>query len=182
ITTNNKTQQHRFYVASIGMDDMILGYPWFAANNPQIDWTEGCLTEDIYFDLPSEHVTARSLLCLGSFKSSPFKIWSACKVKTVKDKSVQGVRVNHRGRDQGSRSRLSKQVNSRCQSKPQRAAVRVQGPHKIRRARVQEASRSSGNRPCWRFWGEGFLSCSLGSSRGFLVKNSRPVLDTREQT
>ncbi|KAI0295065.1 hypothetical protein B0F90DRAFT_1919509 [Multifurca ochricompacta] len=56
-------------------------------------WGKGCV-------VITSHI--QSLLCLGLFKSSPFKIWSACKVKTVKDKWVQGVRVNHRGWDQGS--------------------------------------------------------------------------------
>ena len=32
-----------FYVADMGPDDLILGYPWFAATNAHPDWTTGTL-------------------------------------------------------------------------------------------------------------------------------------------
>jgi hypothetical protein len=32
---------HRFLVADIGDDDIILGYPFFEAANPLIDWPTG---------------------------------------------------------------------------------------------------------------------------------------------
>jgi hypothetical protein len=31
-------EEHRFLVADIGEDDIILGYPFFEATNPLIDW------------------------------------------------------------------------------------------------------------------------------------------------
>ena len=32
-----------FYIANMGPDDLILGYPWFAAMNTHPDWTMGTL-------------------------------------------------------------------------------------------------------------------------------------------
>jgi len=34
-------QTHRFLIADIGEDDIILGYPFFEAANPMIDWPMG---------------------------------------------------------------------------------------------------------------------------------------------
>jgi hypothetical protein len=34
-------EEHRFLVADIGEDDIILGYPFFKAANPLIDWPTG---------------------------------------------------------------------------------------------------------------------------------------------
>ena len=33
----------RFYIADMGPDDLVLGYPWFAATNAQPDWATGTL-------------------------------------------------------------------------------------------------------------------------------------------
>ena len=32
-----------FYIADMGPDDLVLGYPWFAATNAQPDWADGTL-------------------------------------------------------------------------------------------------------------------------------------------
>ena len=37
----------RFYIADIGPDDLILGYPWFAAMNAHPDWTTGTLPASV---------------------------------------------------------------------------------------------------------------------------------------
>ncbi len=34
-------QTHHFLIADIGEDDIILGYPFFEATNPMIDWSTG---------------------------------------------------------------------------------------------------------------------------------------------
>ena len=39
--------RHAFLVADIGEDDLILGYPFFESANPQIDWTNGVLKENV---------------------------------------------------------------------------------------------------------------------------------------
>ena len=43
LTVNNNREQalHAFYVADIGQDDFILGYPFLEASNPDIDWWNG---------------------------------------------------------------------------------------------------------------------------------------------
>jgi len=43
LTVNNNGEQalHAFYVADIGQDDFILGYPFLEASNPDIDWRNG---------------------------------------------------------------------------------------------------------------------------------------------
>jgi len=43
LTVNNNREQalHTFYVADIGQDDFILGYPFLEASNPDVDWRNG---------------------------------------------------------------------------------------------------------------------------------------------
>jgi len=43
LTVNNNGEQalHAFYIADIGQDDFILGYPFLEASNPDIDWWNG---------------------------------------------------------------------------------------------------------------------------------------------
>jgi hypothetical protein len=41
IRHENYDEEHRFLVADIGEDDIILGYPFFEAANPLIDWPVG---------------------------------------------------------------------------------------------------------------------------------------------
>jgi hypothetical protein len=41
IRHENYDEEHRFLVADIGEDDIILGYPFFEATNPLIDWPVG---------------------------------------------------------------------------------------------------------------------------------------------
>ena len=42
-----KTANHRFLIADIGEDDLILGYPFFEVINPWIDWQTGVTEETI---------------------------------------------------------------------------------------------------------------------------------------
>ena len=43
LTVNNNGEKalHTFYVADIGQDDFIFGYPFLKASNPDIDWHKG---------------------------------------------------------------------------------------------------------------------------------------------
>ena len=41
VQTGNKTTKLRFFLTHIGEQKAILGYPWFAANQPKIDWKQG---------------------------------------------------------------------------------------------------------------------------------------------
>ena len=38
-----KETHHKFLIANIGEDDIILGYPFFEGANPDIDWTNGTM-------------------------------------------------------------------------------------------------------------------------------------------
>ena len=41
VQTGNKTVKLRFFLTHIREQKAILGYPWFAANQPKIDWKQG---------------------------------------------------------------------------------------------------------------------------------------------
>jgi len=41
VNNNGQKASHAFFVADIGRDDFILGYPFFEASNPNIDWSGG---------------------------------------------------------------------------------------------------------------------------------------------
>ena len=47
VTTGNKACVLRFYVANMGGDHLVLGYPWFTAHDPQLDWAAGTLPVDV---------------------------------------------------------------------------------------------------------------------------------------
>ena len=36
-----------FYIANMGLDDLVLGYPWFAATNAHPDWMTGTLPTSV---------------------------------------------------------------------------------------------------------------------------------------
>jgi hypothetical protein len=41
--TGDKAHLFRFYIANMGEDNLVLGYPWFAATNVHPNWAEGTL-------------------------------------------------------------------------------------------------------------------------------------------
>ena len=41
VQTGSKITKLRFFLTHIGEQKAILGYPWFAANQPKIDWKQG---------------------------------------------------------------------------------------------------------------------------------------------
>jgi len=41
VNNNGQRASHAFFVANIGQDDFILGYPFFEASNPNINWNSG---------------------------------------------------------------------------------------------------------------------------------------------
>ena len=47
VFTGDKPHRLRFYIADMGPDDLVLGYPWFAATNAQPNWAEGTLPTSI---------------------------------------------------------------------------------------------------------------------------------------
>jgi len=61
LTYNGKKNTHNFYVIDLGEDYMVLGMPFLAAVNPDINWTEGELkgkviaaTTDAYKWIPNK--------------------------------------------------------------------------------------------------------------------------------
>jgi len=41
VNNNGEQALHAFYIADIGQDDFILGYPFLEASNPDVDWRNG---------------------------------------------------------------------------------------------------------------------------------------------
>ena len=39
--TGQSTQNYQFFLTNLGTNMVILGYPWFSAEQPQIDWKHG---------------------------------------------------------------------------------------------------------------------------------------------
>jgi hypothetical protein len=39
--------KHRFLLADIGEDNLILGYPFFEAGNPSFNWTDGTIDQNV---------------------------------------------------------------------------------------------------------------------------------------
>ena len=47
VVTGETPHLLRFYIANMGSDNLILGYPWFAATNAHPDWTTGTLPASV---------------------------------------------------------------------------------------------------------------------------------------
>ena len=47
VFTGDTPHRLQFYIADMGPDDLVLGYPWFAATNAQPNWTEGTLPTSV---------------------------------------------------------------------------------------------------------------------------------------
>jgi hypothetical protein len=73
IQTGNKHRRMRFFLTDLGSQRMILGYPWFAAMQPQIDWARGWLE---YVHLPivlrtkQEKTTIRATMAEASTRQT----------------------------------------------------------------------------------------------------------------
>ena len=47
VTTGTQSHSLRFYIADIGPDNLVLGYPWFKATNVTPDWKNGTIPDPI---------------------------------------------------------------------------------------------------------------------------------------
>jgi hypothetical protein len=47
IRYHGKKSRHNFFLANIGVDDVILGYPFFEDLLPDIDWRMGVIAGDV---------------------------------------------------------------------------------------------------------------------------------------
>jgi hypothetical protein len=87
---DGKTQSVHFFVSHIGEDDFILGYPWLATNNPNIDWKNAT----VHFDNQEVSPFKRVTLALHT------KIRSAVKVQKARrtlPHSILALTRNHKG-------------------------------------------------------------------------------------
>ncbi len=44
--TGTSTRTLRYFLSNLGNSRVILGYPWFTATQPKIDWAQGWITHD----------------------------------------------------------------------------------------------------------------------------------------
>ena len=44
LTINGKPRRHNLFITGLGKQKIILGFPWFKTENPDIDWDKGTLT------------------------------------------------------------------------------------------------------------------------------------------
>ena len=44
LTINRRTLPYNLFITRLGKQKIILGYPWFKQNNPEIDWEKCTLT------------------------------------------------------------------------------------------------------------------------------------------
>jgi hypothetical protein len=56
IKYNGRPQRHLFYVANIGEDDLILGYPFLKAADPKISWMKGTIEGTIILLTTKSHL------------------------------------------------------------------------------------------------------------------------------
>ena len=57
---NGHTRPHNLFVTGLGKQKIILGYPWFKQNNPEIDWQKYTLTWQNKQDI--HELTPKSLI------------------------------------------------------------------------------------------------------------------------
>ena len=55
IKHNGITTKHTFYVIDLGDDDMLLGMPFLAATNPDIDWSAGQFKDTVFAATTDAH-------------------------------------------------------------------------------------------------------------------------------
>ena len=86
VRTGEQRTRMRFFLTELGPQKMILGYPWFAAAQPQIDWAKGWIDYD---QLPVVLKTANVNLFLTEEvkkKRRPAKDWISIAYVAFPDK------------------------------------------------------------------------------------------------
>ena len=81
-TGQQRTKLH-FFLTDIGNQKLILGYPWFAVTQPNIDWERGWIEAD---QLPLiKHMPEKKKVCIGECSSTPA---GRCTMKHVTAKGL----------------------------------------------------------------------------------------------
>ena len=70
VRTGERCTNMRFFLTELGPQKMILGYPWFAAVQPKIDWAKGWID---YTQLPVVIRTSNSRALLNRLMTLPKK-------------------------------------------------------------------------------------------------------------
>src|ERR1700761_9778958 len=68
VQTRGKVRRMTFLVAEIGKEDIILGYPWLAAYEPQFDWAKGTLNGDYHPIILSSTVPDNQIPTIGALQ------------------------------------------------------------------------------------------------------------------
>jgi len=77
MVNNNREQAlHTFYVANIGQDDFILGYPFLEASNPDIDWHNGCIDGFTTISTAKANNWQPILKGTRQLETTPIWVWS----------------------------------------------------------------------------------------------------------
>jgi len=78
LTVNNNGEQalHAFYVADIGQDDFILGYPFLEASNPDIDWWNGRIDGFTTISTAKANDWWPTLKSMRQVETTPIWVWS----------------------------------------------------------------------------------------------------------
>jgi hypothetical protein len=63
VQTGSKTRTMWFFLTDLGNQKLILGYPWFAAMQPQIDWAQGWLEYAHIYQLCYDPDSKQTLKC-----------------------------------------------------------------------------------------------------------------------
>src|ERR1700761_1442780 len=68
VQTKGKSRRMTFLVAEIGKEDIILGYPWLAAYEPQFDWAKGTLNGEYHPLILSSTVPDNQIPTIGALQ------------------------------------------------------------------------------------------------------------------
>ena len=73
VNNNGKSATYAFFVANIGQDDYILGYPFFKASTPNVDW-HGAHIEGIT-SISTVNTSTWTPTAKGTHRKNPTPVW-----------------------------------------------------------------------------------------------------------
>jgi len=76
VSNNGQKASHTFFIANIGHDDFILGYPFFEASNPNVDWSGGHI--EGFTTILSTNAGIWRPLPKGTKRQNPTPAWVRC--------------------------------------------------------------------------------------------------------
>ena len=76
VNNNGNKARHAFFIANIGRDDFILGYPFFEASNPNVDWSSGRIKG--FTTISSDNADTWQPLRRGTRRQESTPAWVRC--------------------------------------------------------------------------------------------------------